>query len=763
MMAIAFALGLAGGPSVAAVAVEVTVRTAALAQPPPPVVAVRATGESGAQQEQRCPLGEPCILSLAPGQRWRFEVIESDFWSAPQTLVPAAGTTIGVTLEVWHAGRVGGTLVVAEGEEGAPASMALRATAAGEPVAGTLPASLEISCPVVDGRFDCRVPAGTWDVRLRARGFVSFYRWNLAVAKGKRVDLGGLRLRRGASLVGKVEAFDGRDIHEKTRLMLAPQDLGRNQGGAEAARGRLRVELAGLGPDGFFHFEGLPAGTFALAVSHPSYAPAMVFPLELAENAETELRRAVVLEEPLTLRVRIVPARTPDEADWRVELSRHGLHPDNWLPAAPSRSSVAGAIEWGRLPPGAYTVDVYDPAGSRWAHQRVELAAGSTDHEVRVKRVVVSGRVRAGGPPVAGSLVFGGLWGQVRILAESGEDGRFVAVLPRSGAWQVAVTVSEDAGFVRDGIPIEVPEPAADRAPVEVDINLPEGEVSGIVLSSSGTGVASATVHASHPEAGPGATARGGTGSDGRFRLRGLSPGPLWLWATAGNDKSEQLLVVVQESRATGAVQLRLQERRRLEGRVMGPAGPVVAAQVVVIPIGSIHKQEASTNPDGSFSVEVPAAARQFTLLVMASGQALSWAGYTSDRNQPLLVALDSGGGSVRLRFSSRDHTVPEGYYTPVLVRDGSPVWMGLLYRWLAAHGLPFGELESRGLPNMPSGSYSPCLLPPEALAGVIQGVVSGRYCASGFLPRGGELDLAFPAPTRPSEGDRISRPGPGR
>lgn len=763
MTGIALALLLAGGPSPAAVPVEVTVRPGASAEPPPPVVHLRATAESGAQQEQRCPLDQPCILSLAPGQRWQFEVIENDVWSAPQTLLPEAGTTTGVTLEVWPAGRVGGTLVLPEGEDVAPGFLALRGTAAAGPVAGRLPATFEVRCPAVGGGLDCRVPAGNWDVRLRAQGFVSFYRWNLAVAKGKRVDLGGLRLRRGASLVGKVEAFDGRDIHEKTRLMLAPQDVGRNQGGAEAARSRLRVELAGLGEDGFFHFEGLPAGTFALAVSHPSLAPAMVFPLELAENAETELRRPVVLDEPLTLRVRIVPARTPDEADWRVELSRHGLHPDNWLPAAPSRSSVAGAIEWGRLPTGAYLVDVYDPAGSRWAHQRLELAAGSTDHEVRLGRVVVSGRVRAGGTPVAGSLVFGGLWGEVRILAESGEDGRFVAVLPRSGGWQVAVTAHGDAGFVRDWIRVNVPEGEADGGPVEVDITLPGGEVSGTVVSSNGTVRAGATVYASHPEAGPGVTARGETASDGSFRLRGLSPGPLWLWATAGNDKSEQLLVVVQERRTTAAVQLRLQERRRLEGRVMGPAGPVVAAQVVVIPIGSIFVEEANTNPDGSFAVEVPAVARQFTVLVMASGHALSWAGYTSDRNQPLLVALDSGGGSVRLRFSSRDHTVPEGYHTPVLVRDGSPVWMGLLYRWLAAHGLAYGELESRGLPNMPSGSYSACLLPPEALAGVIQGVVAGGHCASGFLPRGGAITLAFPEPGRLSEGDRISRPQPGR
>lgn len=750
MTGIALALLLAGGPSPAAVPVEVTVRPGASAEPPPPVVHVRATAESGAQQERRCPLDQPCIMSLAPGQRWQFEVIENDVWSTPQTLVPEAGTTTGVTLEVWHAGRVGGTLVVPEGEDVPPGSLALRGTAAAGPVAGSLPAAFEVLCPVVDGGFDCRVPAGSWDVRLRARGFVSFYRWNLAVSKGKRVDLGGLRLRRGASLVGKVEAFDGRDIHEKTRLMLAPQDVGRNQGGAEAARSRLRVELAGLGPDGFFHFAGLPAGTFALAVSHPSYAPAMVFPLTLAENAETELRRPVVLDEPLTLRVRIVPARTPDEADWRVELSRAGLHPDNWLPAAPSRWSVAGAIEWGRLPAGAYLADVYDATGSRWARQRVELAAGSTDHEVRLGRVVVTGRVRAGGTPVAGSLVFGGLWGEVRISAESGEDGRFVAVLPRSGGWQVGVTVRGDQGFVRDGIRVEVPEGEAGGRPVEVDITLPGGEVSGTVVSSNGTLRAGATVYASHPEASVGVTARVVTGADGGFRLRGLSPGPLWLWATAGNDKSEQLLVVVQERRTTAAVRLRLQERRRLEGRVMSPAGPVVVAQVVVIPIGSVFVEEASTNPDGSFSVEVPAVARQFTVLAMASGYALSWAGYTSDRNQPLLVALDSGGGSVRLRFSSRDHTVPEGYYTPVLVRDGSPVWMGLLYRWLAAHGLTYGELESRGLPNMPSGSYSACLLPPEALAGVIQGVVAGGHCSSGFLPRGGDITLALPDPQRP-------------
>lgn len=732
--------------SVAPVQVAVTVRSGAATEPPPSVLRLRAAAEAGAYLDTSCPVAEPCTVALAPGMPWTLEVTDEDWWSVPQRVTPELGTPVSLVLEVWPAGRVRGLLVPPEGETEVPATVSLRAT--GQPGAIThhFPDPLEVSCPVADGRFACRVPVGTWDLGLRAAGFVSFYRWGVPVTTGTHADLGTLKLRRGASLVGKVEAFDGQDISERTRLMLAPESLARVLGGPEAARGRLRAERRGLGPDGFFQFEGLSPGVYALVVSHPSYAPALVFPLEVAENAETELRRPVVLDEPLVLRVRIVPARAPDGGDWRVELSRQGLRPDRWLPASPSQTSVAGEVEWSRLPAGNYLVQIYDPAGSRWASERVELSGASADHEIRLGRVAVAGRVRVGRTPLAASVVFGGLSGEVTIRAESDEDGRFACVLPHSGRWRVGVKGVGEVAVVRDGIAVEVPEPAADGGPVRVDITLPEGAISGTVVAADGKPRAGATVRAAHPQAGPGVVAQAESESDGSFRLLALPAEPLWLWATAGNAKSDQLLVVVQGNSTTSGVQLRLQERRHLVGRVVGPANPVIAAHVVVLPVGTMFVEATTTEPDGSFAVEVPAATRQFTVLVMATGHALYWGTHIVDAGQPLSVALEAGGGTLRLRLPGRDREIPEGS-TPVLARDGVPIGLAMLFPWLAAHGIPFTDLETRGLPHMPGGSYSACLLPPQALAALMNGLLSGGNCTSGFLSGGGELLLTFPEP----------------
>ena len=161
-------------------------------------------------------------VDLASGP-WELVARADGFWSRSVQLVSRPeGSQAEIAL--FPAARVDGRLSLPPGEP-MPKEVVLRFASA----VGTSPlpiAETETVCPVAEGAFLCEVPAGRLDLRVRARGFLSHYRWAVAVEPARTFPFGNLKLRRGASVSGWVATSDGSPISSSARASLAPRAAG---------------------------------------------------------------------------------------------------------------------------------------------------------------------------------------------------------------------------------------------------------------------------------------------------------------------------------------------------------------------------------------------------------------------------------------------------------------------------------------------------------------------------------------------------------
>jgi len=203
-------------------------------------------------------------VDLPAGTMWRAVVKINGFWAPPAVLTVGAESG-QLDLRLLATGRVAGTVRVLQNTS-EPASMGVRFETSPEDSAATgdaLPRH-EVSCALVDRRFDCEVPAGTLDLRLRAQGFVSQYRWSIEIKPGRSTALGTVDLRPGASVVGWVEPPTPKvDFSEaEVRLSSMETSLALSQAALER---RDAFQFTGKpNSRGFFSFEGLAPGSYRL-------------------------------------------------------------------------------------------------------------------------------------------------------------------------------------------------------------------------------------------------------------------------------------------------------------------------------------------------------------------------------------------------------------------------------------------------------------------------------------------------------------------
>ena len=159
---------------------------------------------------------EPLTLSLTPPDDqvvdipantvWQVVTESPGLWSAPRMIAPTSVDIEQlVSLRLFPAAAATGRLQPNPGQP-APAVLDLRLEASPRPLEGPRPASTSVQCPVQDGRFRCKVPAGTLDLRLRPGSFLPSYLWDLTFHPSEEKDLGTLPLRPGTSVVGWVRS-----------------------------------------------------------------------------------------------------------------------------------------------------------------------------------------------------------------------------------------------------------------------------------------------------------------------------------------------------------------------------------------------------------------------------------------------------------------------------------------------------------------------------------------------------------------------------
>lgn len=484
-------------------------------------------------------------FEVTDGQTWEASATAAGYWSRPAVIGSGDSRSLAARIELWPAGEVKGVLHAAPG---LPWPSTLTARFQPAPGAAVKPPNAAASCRVAEERFRCELPAGDLDLRLRARGFVTQYRWGIRVPVRSSLDVGTIELKPGASVVGWVQV-PGRERVEEARVEIGPQVAGAGDSLAEEERRGWRRE-AKVNSRGFFEVDGVTPGSYRLTVRHPRLAPAAVGPIGVLNGSETEVD-PIQLHPPAKLEVRLHPASDPYGVRWTAKLLREGATPGSSEIVEQAAASADGQWRATGLTPGLYTLKVEGSHSARWAYQSIEVAEGMAPVDLDLPVVRVEGEVRLGKAPLRALIWFGGQYGSRRIAARSDEEGKFSAVLPQQDqGWYVEVSNEPRkiaAKFFEIAIRKSEGQPVA-----RVRFDVPDTLVKGRVVDENDQPVAGASVEVfggvgalDHATARSSSGAKGG--EPGGFELRGLRPGTWRLVADAddgGLGRSSDALAV---------------------------------------------------------------------------------------------------------------------------------------------------------------------------------------------------------------------------
>jgi hypothetical protein len=371
-----------------------------------------------------------------PQMAWEVSVEVPGHWAPPRVVAPTSET---VTITLWPTGTLTGT-VETTGNEDMPTELAVRFA----PSPGTKPEGLisqtTLVCPIKEKRWVCDLPAVDLDLRLRATSFVSHFRWGVAVAAGKRRDLGKILLKRGASLVGVVETAEGVVSPKFCQVEITPMEAADTLPPDEKSRLKQLLLSKKVTERGFFHFEAIPPGSYILTARQPGFADTRLYPVTVMENAETALRDPLVLELPLALEVRINPPVDLYHQPWKVVLWQLSAISGSVDEVTEEMASETGIYVKEGLSESGFLVMVHNSVGDKMAGTKFELTSTSTVVDFELSIVWVEGTLRLGDEPLSADVVFGGPFGSVKISMAADEDGEFSGYLPREGEWLVRAT-----------------------------------------------------------------------------------------------------------------------------------------------------------------------------------------------------------------------------------------------------------------------------------------------------------------------------------
>lgn len=591
----------------------------------------------------------------------------------------------------------------------------------------TLLASVTLLCPVDrEGRYACEGPAGRFDLQLRADGFAPHFLWDVDLAPRRASRLAAITLQPGASITGFVLRPDGVAPGREATVRLFPQVV-RDSGGQEQEAGKPLSILdreTRPGERGFFAFSDVTPGRYDVEAAEPGWTPARVEGIEVLEGSETHLVRPLEITEPVALQVQLSPAVAPSGKRWRLRI--FGEKTRGSRKPILNTCDEQGYAEFAALPEDTYLLLAEDPGnGQPFGSRAVEVAAPLAFVDWELPLVAVEGRVRLGREPLAAEVTFGPTKAASRKL-ESDEDGLFTGVLPRAGEWDVLVeSRKEDVSrWFQD---VEVPEPSKPGEKARVALDLPATKIRGLIVDEEYRPVQGQVI--AQPLGSRDRALATWAEPDGSFTLRGLSPGPVDLVATLGEERTSPVkTVLLPPNGEVGPIQLRVERNRTVQGTVSSPDGPVRGAQISVRGAGSAlylsTSATARSDARGTFSLEVPAALQDVQLQIRAPGRP-----FTVRRTrlgETLHLMLEPVWGTVELDW---DQELNELLW---MVKDGTSWRFSQFVSWAMAHP---GEGEAlpghTRVPRLEPGVWHLCAPPPgtvEWLEMVAVGL-PGRTC----------------------------------
>ncbi len=621
-----------------------------------------------------------------------------------------------------------------------------------------------VSCPLRDGECVCEVPAGQVDLRFQGAAVMPVYKWGVFVVRGETEDLGSLDLRRGAAITGWVRTSEEKVITHSVVVSLVPERVGRGMAGLEPKPMRTLTLEANSRPWGFFRFEDVLPGRYAVTAQESGRPPAGFSPIVISGDRSFELPEPVWISPPVRLEVQVSPARGPNKKPWALKLVSKG--PPQHL----GLGHLLGTDRWvfEGLPTGSYDLLVFEDSEHPlvWKRQKVQIGPEPRilSLKLEIPFVDVSGLLLGPKGPQAGEFK---LYGEgTGFPFRSDEKGRFTGYLPAEGSWKVLL--SKLPGYPH---PLFLQKPVRltdkDVRSVKLTIQIPDTRLRVEVVDEMGRSLPKSWLNVLAP-----IRNQDQTDEFGRYEMRGLNPGPQCLLAAQSDPPraGEETPIVLQEGEGEGLPPVRLvvPDKVDIRGRIkprLGFAAGALGRGGPSSTTGQAVGFSDLTDEDGDFRLSLAPAARTFNLIVLAPGSALRLLQAEVSRNQMLEIHVDTPGGTLILDLGdqtpanaglldrmSEDQTPEAQKKTPCdPLRKIEPItMMQILRHWADLQGTP----QTPGLlvvPNVEPGPYTLCAtdkapvlsrgMPPEGDA----------RCVGGVLEAAGELALKLPAePAKP-------------
>ncbi len=475
--------------------------------------------------------GRFTLSRLAAGVPYALRVRREGFAPADAEL-PArqAGVAAPEIRIVLHPGRTAhGVVIDGNRRPVAGAQVALEPSRATDPRARIRQVIDPLDLPGVAtdgaGRFEMKgLPAGTYDLTVRAKGFAPLTVPALAVPDGKgTTDLGTVQLAPGATVRGVVVDAQGEPVAEAEVLA---------QGGGRAEIARFLNGLEGpsavTAGDGSFALEDLaPGAPLDLIAIHPGYAPGEAPGVAVPSAAPVR----IVLQPTSRVSGRVTGSDGKPVAGANVGLdeSSRGSAQRLWeISLRASHKAVtddAGSFSFEGVSPGPIALVADAPRHQVQALTGLEVKPGQDLSGVEIvlpAAAAVEGRVLLpDGRPAEGAEV---------TVAEPARNGAFSASpsgrADDTGHYRIErvspgphTLEAYAEGYRRAVRDVEVRD---ETRGVDFQLEKVRGEVSGRVVDDAGNPLAEATVVLYGPSRGSGSA---DSAADGSFRITGVEDG----------------------------------------------------------------------------------------------------------------------------------------------------------------------------------------------------------------------------------------------
>jgi len=653
------------------------------------------------------------LIAEQPGSEWEMSLDARGFWALPKRVVfPKGDGQSQYAMAVWRTGTLQGQLKLPDPQPAAPVAVKVVVASRPEPrIPPEIPRGTSFDCTTeTTGQWKCALPASLLDVAVRVETYAPFHKWDVKIPAAGVIDLGIVKLQKGASVVAWLDSDFAKRVEVPVRALLRYEAAA----GASPTAMRLALPVA----EGVFTKKGvvqlapMGPGRYILETQAKGYAPARI-PMQLYPGKETTPRRSIELLPAQSIRLIFQPPLGPGGIPWSVELWRKtdsGSGSQNAGSGTASREGVFNAMDQVE---GPVRVFLKDSRQNILANRDIVITSATNEYTVRLDVSPISGTVTIGDSPLpSANLLFGGSGGAEKVRAKTDQNGNFTVNLPRRGKWIVDVDAPKEEVAATTEVTVQ-------KDNDEADIRLPSTEVSGWVRDAEGKHLAAARVTLLSSS---GRAMVRASDSDGTFRFRGVEPGSAHLQANdvRTHDYSKQTDVTIPDEGGIENVELRLESVRPLKG-VVRSGGDVVVGAVVhgyAFLGGSARQEQAITDLQGGFSVDVPNSATEIVITVAAPGRTLE--SFSVPTNQDSIdLDLASRGGTLRVRWASGALPLQFTFNDHLLASTDVFVWA----RGQRAR-IDDGDGE---IPNVAPGRYRFC---------------SGGHCAEGLLAIGGQLEL---------------------